>query len=131
MNKLQKEQLIYSIITVIVGIAVILYIAQSNLSSKPKAKQANKNTYKGSKQAAWERAKQYVKFNLKSPGSADFGGLYEQNYKINVSAKGSVYTVRGWVDSQNGFGALIRTNFKIKLEYKDEDWKIISGPEFY
>jgi hypothetical protein len=49
-----------------------------------------------------------VKDRLRSPGSADFpfDGVF------NVTATGpSTYRQVSYVDSQNGFGALIRTNF--------------------
>lgn len=49
-----------------------------------------------------------IKSQLKSPGSADFEGFTETQY--SPSTKG-VY-VDGYVDSQNSFGAKIRTTFQ-------------------
>lgn len=82
---------------------------------------------------AWVMAQFYVKACLKSPGTADFGGLWGgdyQNPKTHVSYLGNnEYLVRGWVDSQNAFGATVRTDFSLKL--RDEggySWSLIEGP---
>jgi len=51
---------------------------------------------------------------LKSPSTADFG-LWDE--KANKWNDGSYYgfTIKGYVDSQNGFGATIRTNYSVNV----------------
>lgn len=53
-----------------------------------------------------------VKDELKSPGSAKFSGA-------TATGSGSSWTSQGEVDSQNGFGAMIRTSYSCVLSYDD------------
>lgn len=55
-----------------------------------------------------------VKRYLKSPGSAKFGGE-------SVTAR-DPYVVTGWVDSQNGFGALVRNRYYCRA-WRGETWR--------
>jgi len=66
----------------------------------------------------WQIAKSMVKDKLKSPSTADFP-YAEDGYKIE---KDSVIIIQGHVDSQNSFGAMIRMNFVIKMQYTGGDW---------
>lgn len=67
-----------------------------------------------------ERACQdFVKGRLKSPASADFS-------KVNHTSSGSSTTVAGAVDSQNSFGANIRSNFTCKLHDEGDTWRLVS-----
>ena len=50
---------------------------------------------------------------LKSPGSARFGDV-----KIYNDGGGS-YHISNWVDSQNGFGAMLRTRYTCRVETDD------------
>lgn len=74
---------------------------------------------------AWLMAQQFVKDELKSPGTADFGG---QSYQSVVKELGNErYEVNAWVDSHNSFGALIRSYFTCEIEYLgNEKWKLHS-----
>lgn len=49
---------------------------------------------------------------LKSPASAD--------YDLSASQSGETWTVSGTVDSQNGFGALVRSNVTCVLHFEDD-----------
>lgn len=59
---------------------------------------------------AYNYAKDFVKAKLKSPSTAEFPIASEQSKHINKLSNGS-YKINSWVDSQNGFGATIRTKF--------------------
>lgn len=61
---------------------------------------------------AYLMAKDFIKEKLKSPSTADFP--YECNWKADSE---NTYTIKSYVDSQNGFGATIRTNFIIKVQF--------------
>lgn len=52
-----------------------------------------------------------VKKSLKSPASAVFCTIDE----LTIIDNYGVYIVSGWVDSQNSYGAMIRTNVKLEL----------------
>lgn len=61
-------------------------------------------------------AQLFVKDKLKSPSTADFEPLFKSVVKKN----GSIYTVTGKVDSQNGFGALITSTYSVRINVKEE-----------
>lgn len=55
-----------------------------------------------------------VESYLKSPATADFCSFSEYVVKVDPEAK--LATVKGYVDSQNGFGAMLRTQFFIEFD---------------
>ena len=52
---------------------------------------------------------------LKAPGTARFCNKED----LVITKQNGVYTVSGWVDSQNSYGAFIRTRLSIKIVYED------------
>ena len=73
-------------------------------------------------------AEDFVKKNLKSPGSADFGGVFSgdwQSPETCVTDLGNgKYRCVGWVDAQNSFGAKLRNDFVVEVEYVGGDnWR--------
>tara|TARA_B110000196_G_C20909299_1_gene549755 strand:+ start:217 stop:792 length:576 start_codon:yes stop_codon:yes gene_type:complete len=64
-----------------------------------------------------------VKQNLKSPATAEFP-FYDDSQIQHIGD--CVYQVRSYVDSQNSFGATIRTSFyvRIKRGETENDWQI-------
>ena len=73
---------------------------------------------------AYDMAQVFVKRRLKSPATADFPGYR----KVTVyPIKGAVdrYGIRGYADSQNGFGANIRTQYVCELQYMGGgNWRV-------
>ena len=68
----------------------------------------------GSSMDAFEMAKVFVGRKLVSPGSAEWAS-YTRGSVESLGAK--MWRVRSWVDSQNGFGGLLRTNYSCTLSY--------------
>lgn len=73
-------------------------------------------------------AEQQVKALLKSPASASFPDD-AQNYWIQAD---STIVIKGAVDAQNAFGAMLRTPFYVKLkwsaDYKNFDnWSVLES----
>lgn len=69
-------------------------------------------------------AESFVKDRLKSPSTAKFC-----NRLLEMEAKnqgGTKWTVIGWVDSQNSFGAMIRSDFCVTLELNEKGAKCIN-----
>lgn len=63
-------------------------------------------------------AQNYVKDALRSPSTADF-----PSYDYNVSdLNDGKYKVVSYVDSENGFGAMIRSNYSATLSFNGGDW---------
>ncbi len=76
---------------------------------------------------AWVAAQDAVRSRLRSPGTADFGWQTASN-QCKKSAPGQ-YIATGWVDSQNGFGAVLRTEFTVKVEQGGSgSWRAVDGP---
>jgi hypothetical protein len=83
---------------------------------------------------AWTVAQEFVLKFVKSPSTASFGGFTDfQNPRERVKHLGSgVYRVTGWVDSQNAFGATMRTDFSLEVRCNDNDgsWSLLGRPLF-
>lgn len=64
----------------------------------------------------------FVKDRLKAPASAEFAPGSE----THTLAKGKgAYKITSWVDSQNSFGAMIRTNYTCEVSYQgDDQWRL-------
>lgn len=61
-------------------------------------------------------AKNYVEQGLKAPSTADFPSQFlSSDWKVN--RKDDVVTVSSYVDAQNSFGAMIRSNFIVQISY--------------
>lgn len=80
---------------------------------------------------AWVMAEAFVKKRLRSPSTADFGGITDyQDPKKNITIeKDGIYKARGWVDAQNVFGATVRETWLIIMKYAgDGNWQALEGP---
>ena len=64
-------------------------------------------------------AQDAVKNQLKAPASAQFPNcvLGLDQYQIRATPDGKTYWVAGYVDSQNSFGAMLRSKFIVKFEH--------------
>jgi hypothetical protein len=84
---------------------------------------------------AWLMAKTFVERNLKSPSTASYGSVFGGDYqdpKRCVTYLGeNRFEVKGWVDSQNGFGATLRADFILTIkDRRDGTWELIGEPIF-
>ena len=59
-------------------------------------------------------ARQFVKRDLTSPSTADFQSTYSMKVE---ELETNIWFVKGYVDSQNAYGATIRTNFGCFMTY--------------
>lgn len=77
---------------------------------------------------AFDVCTQFVKDRLKSPGSAEFRNYFEDDGEVIVTGSGNgPYTVMSSVDSQNGFGAMIRTDFVCEVTNTGgENWRLVN-----
>ena len=62
-------------------------------------------------------AKNIVKGKLKSPSTAVF---CEQS-EYNITCLDDTWTVSGYVDAQNSFGATLRNNFTVKFTFENDE----------
>ena len=105
--------------TVVVGLCFILFLyilgsgGSDDSSSDYEVSHPNKFL-------AYNYAEDAVEKNLKSPSTAEFPGATEKNSHIQYLGNGE-YKINSWVDSQNGFGAMIRSNFSIEIIFKGDN----------
>jgi len=91
----------------LVGTGLLIYISPSEEISPKKEAQKDVSVM------AFVMCKNLVKEKLISPATADFPFLDRETYN-----KGNQkYLIRSYVDSQNGNGALIRTNWNCEIKY--------------
>ena len=75
---------------------------------------------------AWIMAQDFIEKRLSSPSTAEFPRYYQLPDNA-IRKTGDNYIIDAYVDSQNGFGATIRTNFIVNVRYSgDETWKLIN-----
>jgi hypothetical protein len=128
-----------AVLVVLIFIVLPVYAVKKCSSGieekKIEAKAAEKvRKEEGDKTSAWVMAKQFVEDTLASPGTADYGSLLKgtfQNPKDHVRSLGDKeYLVEGWVDAQNRYGAVVRSDFKVKLKYMGGDkWNLLEPVE--
>jgi hypothetical protein len=63
---------------------------------------------------------EFIADRLKAPASADYSD-------VEVSASGDVYEVTGKVDSQNSFGAKVRSSFRCVVRDAGDEWRLVSA----
>lgn len=102
---------------VLIGLIVV-----ANLPSNPVERAENQQSH------AWSVCKQFVEDHLRSPKSAEFGRftdatiqrLPDDNYERRP------FRVTSSVDSQNAFGALIRTRFTCTVKPgSGKNWQLV------
>jgi hypothetical protein len=101
---------------VLVILAVIVGISSTFTES---GKKSGSSSLSDGRSMAWVMTQGFVEKVLKAPSTASYGGVFSgdfQSYEKVVSDLGDrKYHVRAWVDSQNSFGATIRTHFTCDL----------------
>ncbi len=76
-----------------------------------------KDNYGHDKFDAFVIAEKAVKEKLKSPSTAQFCTTTE----ATIGRNGNIWTVKGWVDAQNGYGATVRANFVVTFTFASKD----------
>jgi hypothetical protein len=105
---------------------VFLIIAIGSSDSK---KPPDPNAWKSedNRIAAYIMMERFVEQRLKCPGTAKFPGVWDgmQNHVTPIGNQ--TYKIVSYVDSQNLFGAYLRTNFVGEIQQMSVDnWRLIS-----
>ena len=116
---------LYSIL-LLIGIGIIAAVlSDKDDNSKTqisKEKPVVKET--GDILTAYTVARSEVKKRLKAPSTAKFP--FESYKNVTKRYENQIYVVESYVDAQNAFGAMIRSNYKVKLERTGQDtWKLL------
>lgn len=120
-----------SSVAIALAIVLALWISASTSPPRPRTGTAHTQSvatgYAPDNITAWVMAEQFVKGQLRSPGTASFGSAFRefQSPDDHVTYLGDRrYRVAGWVDAENAFGATVRTNFVCILRDVDgENWR--------
>lgn len=124
-------------IGVIIGIVVIVGII-IGIENSSKEVNSNVETQYNSlgkeirltnklKKDMYNKVKQDIIGNLKTPSTAIFPDMKDWNIDVNSD---NVIEVKSYVDSQNSYGAMLRANFKQKYIYFDKDEYICIYKDF-
>lgn len=106
---------------VIIGIIVIFSIFSSGGEKTPPTDWRTEDN----SNMAYNMSKDFVTQRLKSPSTAKFPSVFERDGHV-VKGKDHQYMINSYVDSQNSFGATIRTKFILIIEQVDKDnWKLV------
>ena len=112
-NKPKKESGCLTVFIIGVVLLIIFYIIGSNGDNSSPSSSTNKFL-------AYNYAENFIEKKLKSPSTADFPGVSEKDKHI-TDLGGGKYKINSWVDSQNGFGATIRTNFSCTIIFEGDN----------
>lgn len=67
-----------------------------------------------------------MKDRLRAPATASFRNYFEDDGEVVVTGGPSTYRVVSSVDSENGFGANIRSNFVCEVRHvSGESWRLV------
>lgn len=75
--------------------------------------------------AAYSMTKKFVEDSLRSPSTAEFPSIFSDD--VTTSYVGDcTHQITAYVDSQNGFGAMIRTHFlaEVKNDHGTSTWRL-------
>ena len=105
------------------AIAIVLFVWVFILDSQPKSfgpsdytkasYATNKDSYGNDSFTAFVAAKQEVEELLKSPSTAEFCDIDD----ASITRSGDRWTIAGYVDAQNGFGATLRKKFFVEVTF--------------
>lgn len=70
---------------------------------------------------AYRSCERAVEASLKAPATADFSGYSGST----ITADGEVYSVSGYVDSENSFGANVRSTWDCQVRSTGDNWDLV------
>lgn len=98
--------------------------AKNKLRQEQISKLDNIEEIENSKEQLIPMIEPLIKPLLKSPISAVF---CEPEELLIVYDIDNIYRIHGYVNSQNGYGAMIKTGFQVRAKYINNKWEIISS----
>ncbi len=116
-NLSKKNRIIVFIVVFAVSIFAVKII--SNVNVDYSVQSVNYESQQDNKDV-WACAVDYVKTELKNPSSASFCKYSEAT--ISYTESTGIYTIKGYVDATNSFGATIRQNFTCNLKPTTEGY---------
>lgn len=115
-KKKNNNVLVFAVVGILAFICFCCPLIYSSFNS------VSKNVDRPSASMATEICKNAVKDRLKSPSSAEFPNVLAKNVIDE-----NTFSLDSYVDSENGFGAMLRANFHCKVKYLNKGkWELIS-----
>lgn len=111
---------IIHILIVVIGIIITIPVYNANPGVKlfqTEKVEIDRDNYGNSNSRAFIDAKYEVEKQLKAPSTAKFC----KEYEAQIIRNGNTWSVEGWVDAQNSFGATLRNEFVVKITYTAKD----------
>ena len=124
LNAVDPGSEIYSEAEELKNYADSLYNIQIRENTERERKRLEEKTENKRLLLAYTYAEDEVKKRLKSPRTAQFPGTSERVTHIKYIS-GDTYFIDSFVDSQNGFGALVRTHFYCKIEVGEDYYRLL------
>lgn len=75
---------------------------------------------------AYNACKDFVKRQLRAPGTAQFPDYFDADGEVAVSRNGDTYVVVSHVDADNAFGALLQNEFVCEIRDEGEQWRAVN-----
>lgn len=104
------------IMAVVMCIGLVVYFelaGQSLFDPDTYASQSKEKHFGIDEYDAWTAATDVVKSNLKAPSTAEFCS----KSSASIEQHGSTWTIKGYVDAENSFGAKLRNNFTVIITF--------------
>jgi len=114
------KRVLLGLIPVLIVIVIAVFVVSSNDKKQEVVQDVKKEP---SRTEVCVQAQMLIEQTLKSPATADFPVC--NDFSITRTTDGG-YIVESYVDSQNGFGALIRTDFTIAFSYINGGKQVIT-----
>ena len=115
-QEITKKQVVGTIIVVV--FFVIMFSSLGGGDDTPKPEQTT-----ASDTQAHIMAENYVEQVLKSPSTADFPSFDYNHFDLGNNK----HKIVSYVDSQNGFGAMVRSDWSVILTYNGGEWTNMSN----
>lgn len=129
-----ESKLLAGIIIALMVWGVVVYVGDALGFSKDKNKSKVESQYIPGKDTfgAWCCAQQFVERDLIAPSTAKFESDRHSDKGVKYLGN-DTYLVRSYVDSQNGFGAMIRTKYILKIKQVDQgkSWQLVGDITYY
>lgn len=106
-------------------LAVTLFVVFFTFFSCRNYKPSPESIAEGDRAEAWYYAQQFAKKELISPKSADFPSYHTDGVKVEIIGDDK-FSIRGYVDAQNAFGATVRSRFEAQISHEGKKWYLDS-----
>ncbi|MGY1778762.1 hypothetical protein [Geodermatophilus sp. SYSU D01036] len=124
--KKQEGNPVLGFIVLLIIVAIVVYACNrddSDTSSGGDDSGSSSETDDRSDGMAKVMCEDFIEERLKAPSTADFSGIFD----TTITGSGDDYTVRGYVDAENSFGAMLRSNYTCQIhDNGDDTWSLVS-----